>query len=171
MFFEGVALSLNLDNKKALVAEVKSAILSAETMVIASYSGVTVESLTAVRKKARKDNVYLHVVKNTLARRAVEGTSFEVLADKMSGQLIYGASTDPVAAAKILNDFSRENEAVKIVAGVYNGTLLDVAGVKKLASIPSKPELLSMVLGVMQQVPASFLRVLVAIKEQKETAA
>lgn len=164
-------MSLNLENKKAVVAEVKRAIDGAETMVIAAYSGVTVESLTAVRKKARKEEVYLHVVKNTLARRAVEGTPFESLADKMSGQLIYGASKDPVAAAKILNDFSKENEAVKLVAGVYNGNLLDVAGVKKLASIPSKPELLSMVLGVMQQVPASFLRVLVAIKEQKESAA
>ena len=164
-------MGLNLDNKKAVVAEVKSAIEGAETMVIAAYSGVTVESLTSVRRKARKDDVYLRVVKNTLARRAVEGTPFAILADKMSGQLIYSASKDPVAAAKILNDFAKENEAVKLVAGVYNGNLLDVAGVKKLASIPSKSELLSMVLGVMQQVPASFLRVLVAIKEQKESAA
>lgn len=164
-------MSLNLENKKAVVAEVRSAIEGAETMIIAEYSGVTVESLTSVRRKARKENVYLHVVKNTLARRAVQGTSFEALADKMSGQLIYSASKDPVAAAKVLNDFSKENEAVKLVAGVYNGNLLDVAEVKKLASIPSKPELLSTVLGVMLQVPASFARVLVAIKEQKEAAA
>jgi large subunit ribosomal protein L10 len=164
-------LSLNLENKKAVVAEVKSSITGAETMVIAEYSGVTVESLTSVRRKARKEDVYLHVVKNTLAKRAVQGTSFEALADKMSGQLIYSASKDPVAAAKILNDFSKENQAVKIVAGVYNGELLDVAGIKKLASIPSKPELLAMVLGTMLQVPAGFARVVAAIKEKKESAA
>jgi len=160
-------LSLNLENKKAVVAEVKSAIEGAETMVIAEYSGVTVESLTAVRKKARQSEVFLHVVKNTLAKRAVQGTSFEVLADKMKGQLIYSSSKDPVAAAKILHDFSKENEAVKLVAGSYNGALLDVAGVKKLASIPSRNELLAQVMGVMQQVPASFARVVAAVRDKK----
>lgn len=161
-------MSLNLDNKKAVVAEVKNALNGAETMVIAQYSGVTVEGMTSVRKNARKDNVYLHVVKNTLAKLAVEGTQFAGLADKMTGQLIYSVSKDPVAAAKIVSDFSKENEAVKIIAGMYDNKLLDAAGVKKLASIPSKNELLSMVLGVMQQIPASFLRVVLAIKEQKE---
>jgi len=164
-------LSLNLENKKAVVAEVQSAIKGAETMVIAEYSGVTVEKLTTVRKRARESDVYLHVVKNTLARRAVQGTSFEILADKMKGQLIYSSSKDPVAAAKILNDFSKENEAVKLIAGAYNGALLDVAGVKKLASIPSKPELLAQVMGVMQQVPASFVRAVAAVRDQKEQVA
>lgn len=164
-------MSLNLENKKAVVAELQSAIKGAETMVIAEYSGVTVEKLTAVRKRARSSDVYLHVVKNTLARRAVQGTSFEVLADKMKGQLIYSSSKDAVAAAKILHDFSKENDAVKLIAGSYNGTLLDVAGVKKLASIPSRLELLAQVMGVMQQVPASFVRAVAAVRDKKEQAA
>lgn len=163
-------MGLNLESKKAVVTDVKNALNGAETMVIAKYSGVPVEAMTSVRKMARKNDVYLHVVKNTLVKRAVAGTQFEGLADKMSGQLIYSISKDPVASAKVINDFSKENEAVKIVAGMYNNNLLDATGVKKLASIPSRNELLSMVLGVMQQIPASFLRVLVAIKEQKLAA-
>jgi large subunit ribosomal protein L10 len=89
----------------------------------------------------------------------------------MSGQLIYSVSKDPVAAAKIINDFAKENEAVKIVAGMFNDKLLSVAEVKQLASTPSRDELLSMVMGVMLQVPASFVRVVAAIRDQKEQAA
>lgn len=164
-------MSLNLESKKAEVAQVVETLKSAQTVVIAEYQGVTVKGLTTIRAKARATKVYLHVLKNTLARIAVNGTQFALLAEKMSGPLVYSISQDPVAAAKIISDFAKENEVVKIIAGMYNDKLLDVAGVKHLASIPSREELLSMVLGVMQQVPASFVRCVAAIKDQKEQAA
>lgn len=164
-------MSLNQEGKKAKVAEVSVALKSAQTIVLAQYAGVTVDKMTTIRAKARLDNVYLHVVKNTLVRKAVEGTKFAPLADKMVGQLIYGVSEDPVAAAKVINEFAKENEAVKIIAGMYNEKELDTAGVKQLASIPSREELLAMLMGVMQQIPAGFVRCLSAISKQKEQAA
>ena len=164
-------MSLNLESKKAKVAEVSEALQAAQTIVLAQYAGVTVDKMTTIRAKARKDNVYLHVVKNTLVRKAVEGTKFAPLADKMVGQLIYGVSEDPVAAAKIIHEFAKENEQVKIVAGMYNEKQLDTAGVKQLALIPSRDELLAMLMGVMQQIPAGFVRCLAAVKAQKEQAA
>jgi large subunit ribosomal protein L10 len=164
-------LSLNLESKKAVVAKVAETLRSAQTIVIAQYQGATVEKMTTVRANARKANVYLHVVKNTLARKATEGTKFAPLADQMVGPLLYSVSEDPVAAAKIVSNFAKENAAVKIVAGMYNDKLLDVAGVNQLAAIPSRDELLAMVMGVMQQIPASFVRCLAAIKDQKEQAA
>lgn len=164
-------MSLNLKAKQAVVTGVKKALDGAQTVVIAQYSGVAVDSMTSVRKMARSSDVYLHVIKNTLAKRAVDGTEFAELSTKMKGQLLYSISKDPIAAAKIVQDFARDNEAVKVVAGMYNGGLLDAAGVKKLASIPSRNELLAMLMGVMQQVPAGLLRVLVAIKEQKAAVA
>lgn len=127
--------------------------------------------MTAIRKEARAKGVYLHVIKNTLARKAVEGTKFAPLAEQMSGQLIYSVSEDPVAAAKIISDFAKANAKVNIVAGMYNEQLLDVAGVKQLASIPSRDELLAMVMGVMQQIPASFVRAVAALKDKKEQEA
>lgn len=164
-------MSLNLESKKAVVAQVAETISTAQTVVIAEYAGVTVDAMTAIRKEARSKGVYLHVVKNTLARKAVEGTKFAPLADKMSGQLIYSVSDDPVAAAKIISDFSKANAKVNIIAGMYNEQLLDTAGVKQLAAIPSRDELLSMVLGVMQQVPASFARAVAALRDKKEQEA
>ncbi len=164
-------MSLNLQNKKAVVAQVSETLSTAQTVVIAEYAGVTVETMTTIRAQARKANVFLHVVKNTLARKATEGTKFAPLADQMVGQLIYAVSDDPVAAAKVISDFSKANAKVKIVAGMYNEQLLDVAGVKQLASIPSRDELLAMVMGVMQQIPASFVRLVAALKDKKEQEA
>ena len=160
-------MSLNLENKKAVVAGVNKALQGAQTVVIAHYQGVTVDSMTAIRKEARESSVYLHVLKNTLARKAVVGTIFEPLAQKMSGPLVYSVSVDPVAAAKVIHNFAKANEAVKIVAGMVNDKLLDVDGVKQLALTPSRSELLSMLLGTMQQIPASFVRVVAAIRDQK----
>ena len=161
-------MSLNLDSKKVVVAQVSETISTAQTVVIAAYAGVTVGSMTAIRKEARAKGVYLHVVKNTLARIAVEGTKFAPLAEHMTGQLIYSVSEDPIAAAKIISDFSKANDKVKIVAGMFNEQMLDAAGVKQLAAIPSRDELLSMVMGVMQQVPASFARAVAALKDKRE---
>lgn len=164
-------MSLNLENKKAVVAQVSETIGTAQTIVIAEYAGVTVELLTAIRAKARAEKVYLHVLKNTLARRAVADTKFAPLAERMVGQLIYSVSEDPIAAAKIVSEFGKASDKVKIVAGMYNEKLLDAAGVKQLASIPSRDELLAMVMGVMQQIPASFVRLVAAIKDKKEQEA
>lgn len=164
-------MSLNLESKKAVVAQVSEAVSKAQTVVVAEYAGVSVETLTAIRKEARENNVYLHVVKNTLARKAVEGTKFAPLAEKLTGQLIYGVSEDPIAAAKIINNFTKANDKVKIVAGMYNEKMLDVAAVKQLASIPSRDELLAQIMGVMQQIPASFVRLVAAIKDKKEQEA
>lgn len=164
-------MSLNLESKKTVVAGVSNTLNTAQTVVLAEYQGVTVEQMTALRANARKADVYLRVLKNTLARIAVKDTKFAQLADKMSGQLVYAISEDAVAAAKVVNDFAKSNEALKIVAGQYDEKLLDVAEVKKLASIPSRNELLAQVMGVMQQIPASFVRVVAAIRDQKEAAA
>jgi large subunit ribosomal protein L10 len=164
-------LSLNLQSKKVVVAEVSETIGVAQTVVIAEYAGVTVAAMTAIRKEARAKGVYLHVVKNTLARIAVQNTKFAPLAEQMSGQLIYSVSEDPIAAAKIISDFSKANDKVKIVAGMYNEQLLDASGVKQLAAIPSRDELLAMVMGVMQQIPASFVRAVAALKDKREQEA
>ena len=164
-------MSLNLESKKAVVAQVAEALSSAETIVIAQYSGVTVAKMTTIRAEARKAGVYLHVLKNTLAKKAVADTKFAPLADLMVGQLVYSVSDDPVAAAKIISDFAKANDKVKIIAGMYNEKMLDVDGVKQLANIPSRNELLAMVLGVMQQIPAGFVRLVAAIKDKKEQEA
>lgn len=160
-----------MESKKTVVASVANTLSTAQTLVIAKYQGVTVGQMTVLRANARKANVSLRVLKNTLARIAVKDTKFAPLADKMSGQLVYAMSDDAIAAAKIVNDFAKSNEALKIVAGQYDEKLLDVNEVKKLASIPSRNELLAQVMGVMQQIPASFVRAVAAIRDQKEAAA
>jgi large subunit ribosomal protein L10 len=164
-------LSLDLERKKEVVSSVSEILEKAQTVVIAEYNGVKVEKMTKLRANARGLNVYLHVLKNTLARRAVTGTKFAPLANQMIGPLMYSISEDPVAAAKVIQEFAKENEAVKIIAGMFNEKQLNAAEVKLLAAIPSRDELLSQVMGVMQQIPASFVRCVAAIKAQKEVAA
>ncbi len=160
-------MSLNIETKQAAVAEIVAAIANAQTMVIAEYRGISVASMTELRANARKAGVYLHVLKNTLARRAVEGTSFAGLADQMVGPLVYAVSEDPVAAAKVLHQFSKKDEKIVLKAGSYNGDLLDVAQVAELASIPSRDELLAKLLGIMQAPVSGFARALAALAEKK----
>ncbi|KDN12284.1 MAG: 50S ribosomal protein L10 [Snodgrassella sp.] len=160
-------MSLNIETKQAAVAEIAAAIANAQTMVIAEYRGISVASMTELRANARKAGVYLHVLKNTLARRAVEGTSFAGLADQMVGPLVYAVSEDPVAAAKVLHQFSKKDEKIVLKAGSYNGELLDVAQVGELASIPSRDELLAKLLGIMQAPVSGFARALAALAEKK----
>ena len=161
-------MGLNLNDKKAVVAEVSAQVANAQTIVIAEYRGIEVTDLTVLRKKARESGVYLRVLKNTLVRRAVAGTSFAGLADQMVGPLIYSVSTDPVAAAKVLNDFAKTNDKLVLKAGSYAGKVLDKAGVQALASIPSREELLSKLLYVMQAPVAGFVRGLAALAAQRE---
>lgn len=163
-------MGLNLNDKKAVVAEVSAQVANAQTIVIAEYRGIEVTDLTVLRKKARESGVFLRVLKNTLVRRAVAGTSFAGLADQMVGPLIYSVSTDPVAAAKVLNDFAKTNDKLVLKAGSYAGKVLDKAGVQALASIPSREELLSKLLYVMQAPVAGFVRGLAALAAQREEA-
>jgi len=136
-------VSLNLSDKKAVVAEVSAKLVAAQTVVLAEYRGIEVGSLTKLRADARSQQVYLRVLKNTLARRAVEGTAFAPLASEMTGPLIYAISEDAVAAAKVLNDFAKSNDKLVVKAGNYAGKPLDKAAVTALASIkqgsPDRP--------------------------------
>jgi large subunit ribosomal protein L10 len=138
-----------------------------QTLALAEYRGMTVEHLNALRKIAREKGVYLHVLKNSLARRAVAGTPFEVAAASMAGPLIYGFSEDAVAAAKIISDFAKTNDKLIIKAGAHAGQVLDAKGVQSLASIPSKEVLLSQLLGLMQSPIARIARVLAVLAEKR----
>jgi len=162
---------LNVEDKKAIVADVGAQLAAAQTVVLAEYRGIPVEQLTKLRASARDQGVYLRVLKNTLARRATQGTQFEPLADSMVGPLIYGISADPIASAKVLQNFAKTQDQLVIKAGLYNGKLLDVAGVKALATIPSRDELLSQLLGVMLAPVSAMARVLGAVAAQKAAGA
>ena len=164
-------MSLNLNDKKAVVAEVSAKVSSAQTIVLAEYRGIEVGPMTDLRAKARSNGVYLRVLKNTLARRAVEGTAFSSLASEMTGPLIYAISEDAVAAAKVINDFAKANDKLVIKAGNYAGSSLDKAAVTALANIPSKEVLIAQLLGVMQAPVSGFARALAALAAKKEAEA
>jgi large subunit ribosomal protein L10 len=161
-------MSLNLNDKKAVVAEVSAQVAKAQSMVLAEYRGIEVGELTQLRAKARASGVYLRVLKNTLVRRAVEGTTFADLSQHMVGPLIYGVSEDPIAAAKVLNDFAKSNDKLILKAGSYAGETLDAAGVKALASIPSREELLAKLLGVMMAPLSGMAVCLGALAKKRE---
>jgi large subunit ribosomal protein L10 len=164
-----LTVSLNLNDKKAVVAEVSAKVATAQTIVVAEYRGIQVGHLTKLRAAARAEGVYMRVLKNTLARRAVEGTAFASLAQEMTGPLIYAISVDAVAAAKVVQDFAKTNDKLVIKAGNYAGKSLDKAGVAALASIPSREVLLAQVLGMMQAPVSGFARALAALSAKKES--
>jgi large subunit ribosomal protein L10 len=164
-------MPLNLDDKKAVVADIGAQVANAQTIVLAEYRGIPVGELTKLRASAREQGVYLRVLKNTLARRAVQGTQFEALGESMVGPLIYGISVDPIASAKVMNDFSKTKDTLVIKAGSINGKTLDVEGVKALANIPGRDQLISMLLGVMLAPVSSMARVLGAVAAQKSEEA
>jgi large subunit ribosomal protein L10 len=175
-------LSLNLAEKKEVVAEVSERLKKAQAVVLAEYRGITVEDITGLRKEARASGVYLRVLKNTLARRAVQGTPFEKLADQMVGPLAYGISDDPVAAAKVLSAYAKKNEKLVIKGGAMPHQVMSVKEVGQLATMPSREELLAKLLGTMQapiakfvqtlnEVPGKFVRTVAAVRDQKEKAA
>jgi large subunit ribosomal protein L10 len=162
-----LTLSLNRSEKEAVISEVTGLAAKAQTLVIAEYRGITVADMTKLRTIARSNGVALSVLKNTLARRAVAGSGFEVVSDQMTGPLIYGFSEDAVAAAKVVADFAKTNDKLVIRAGAFAGKALDVNGVKQLASIPSKEVLLAQLLGLMQSPISRIARVMAALAEQK----
>ncbi len=165
-------MSLNRSEKEAVISEVTNLAAQAQTLVIAEYRGITVADMTKLRNQARSNGVSLSVLKNTLARRAVTGSSFEVVADQMTGPLIYGFSADAIAAAKVVAEFAKTNDKLVIRAGVYGGKALDANGVKQLASIPSKEVLLAQLCGLLMSPMSRTAVVLGALAAQKgETAA
>lgn len=174
-------MSLNRNEKAAVIEEVAAQVAGAQSIVVAEYRGIDVASVTVLRKTARESGVYLRVLKNTLVRRAIDGTEFAGITDQLTGPLIYAISADPVAAAKVLSNFAKTNEKIVLKAGALPGSVLDVNGVKALATMPSREELLSKLLGTMQapiatfvrtlnEVPTKFVRGLAAVRDQKEAA-
>jgi len=164
-------LSLNRSEKQAVIDEVTALAAKAQTLVIAEYRGITVADMTNLRSKARSQGVSLSVLKNTLARRAVTGSSFEVVSDQMTGPLIYGFSTDAVAAAKVVSDFAKTNDKLVIRGGAFAGKALDVNGVKQLANIPSKEVLLAQLCGLLKSPISRTAVVLGALAAKKGEAA
>jgi large subunit ribosomal protein L10 len=164
-------LSLNRNEKAAVVTDVAAQVARSQTLALAEYRGLTVDHLNKLRREARDKGVYLHVLKNTLARRAVSGTPFEVASESMVGPLIYGFSEDAVAAAKVIADFAKGNDKLVIKAGAYAGKALDANGVKALAAIPSREVLISQVAGLLKSPIQRFAAVLAARLEQMGGAA
>ncbi|MDA0275220.1 MAG: 50S ribosomal protein L10 [Proteobacteria bacterium] len=175
-------MGLNLEQKQAVVAEIAAQIAKAQTMIVAEYRGLGVSAVTKLRAKARTSGIYLRVLKNTLARRAVKGTPFEKLSDQMVGPLIYGISQDPVSGAKLLAEFAKDNQLFVIKGGAMPNVLMSPKDVKALATMPSREELLAKLLGTMQapmaklvrtmnEVPGKFVRTLAAVRDAKEKAA
>lgn len=174
-------MGLNLEQKKAIVAEVSESASAAEAAILAEYRGLTVAQMTDLRRSAREAGVMVRVVKNTLARRAFAGTSFECLNDELSGPLALAMSPDPVAVAKALSNFAKDNKQFEIKTGAMAGKLLSSEEIQALAKLPGREELLAKLAGTMQapiqkfvqtlnEVPASFVRCLAAVRDQKEAA-
>jgi len=175
-------LSLNLEQKKAVVGEIAAQLGSAQSVIVAEYRGLDVGAVTDLRAKARASGLYLRVLKNSLARRAVKGTPFEKLSEQMVGPLIYGISQDPVAGAKVLSAFAKDNDKLVIRGGAMPNQLMSLTDVKALAALPGRKELLAMLVGTMQapvaklartmnEVPAKFVRALAAVRDAKQQAA
>jgi len=161
-------LSLNLQEKKAVVAEVSAQIAQAQTIILSEYRGVGVADFTQLRASARKSDVYFHVLKNSLARRAVEGTPFESLAEKMVGPLVYSISADPVAAAKVVFDFAKTNDKLVIKAGAMSGSVMSAEQVAVLAATPSRDELIATLMATINATTSKFVRTLAAIRDKNE---
>lgn len=175
-------MGLNRQQKAAKIEEVSALVAQAQSIIVAEYRGLDVDSVTRLRKEARSQGVQLRVLKNTLARRAVNDTPFSGLADKMVGPLVYGFSSDPVSAAKVLSNFAKSNDKLVVKAGAMPNVVMDDAGVKALATLPSREELLAKLMATMQapigqfvrtlnEVPARFVRTLAAVRDAKEEAA
>lgn len=159
-------MSLNRNEKAAVVADVSAQAARSQTLALAEYRGLTVEHLNKLRREARDRGVYLHVLKNSLARRAVAGTPFEVVAESMAGPLIYGFSQDAVAAAKVIADFAKGNEKLIVKGGAYAGRLLDANGVKALAAIPGREVLIAQIAGLLTSPIQRLASVLAAVADK-----
>jgi large subunit ribosomal protein L10 len=160
-------LSLNRNEKATVVTDVAAQAARSQTLALAEYRGLTVAHMDALRRTARDSGVYLHVLKNSLARRAVAGTPFEVASDAMVGPLIYGFSEDAVAAAKVISDFAKTNPKLVVMGGAFAGKALDAAGVTALASIPSREVLIAQIAGLLKSPIQRMAGVLAAVAEKQ----
>jgi len=174
-------LSLNLQEKQAVVAEVAKEVAGAQAIVMVENRGLPVADMTQLRAKARASGIYFRVVKNTLVRRAVADTPYASLADKMVGPLAYGMGPDPVAVAKVLSDFAKGHEKFVITGGAMPGQMMSAKEITALAMLPSREELLAKLCGTMQapiakfvrtlnEVPSKFVRGLAAVRDARPAA-
>ena len=175
-------MGLTLEQKKETVTEVSAQLAKAQALIVAEYRGLGVGAMTGLRAKARGAGVHVRVLKNTLARRAVRGTQFEKLSEQLSGPLVYGFAQDPVAGAKVLADFAKDNERFVIKGGAMSNALLSAKDVKVLATMPAREELLAKLAGTLQapivklartlnEIPGKFVRTLAAVRDAKEKPA
>ncbi|EHQ53629.1 50S ribosomal protein L10 [Ectothiorhodospira sp. PHS-1] len=176
-------MALNLEDKKAIVSEVAAVAASAYSAVAAEYRGLSVGEMTELRKKARESGVYLRVVKNSLARRAVEGTDFQCMQEGMVGPLVLAFSQeDPGAAARLVKDFSKSHAKLECKMVSVGGQLLGPGDLDRLASMPTRDQAISLLMAVMKapldkfartlnEVPGKFVRTVAAIRDQKQAAA
>ncbi len=175
-------MALNLEQKKSIVAEVAEVAASAFSAVGAEYNGLSAEQMTELRAKARESGVYLRVVKNTLARRAVEGTEFECMTEGLTGPLVLAFSMeDPGAAARVIKDFTKENDKLVVKLVSVGGQLLGASELERLASMPTKDQAISMLMSVMKapveklartlnEVPGKLVRTVAAVRDAKQAA-
>lgn len=172
-------MSLNLEQKKAVVDQLSAVLAESHAAALAEYRGLTVAQMTALRRKARDSQIYVRVVKNNLARRAVQGSEFECLSDKFVGPLAVAACADPVSLAKVLTGFAKENEHLRVTAVAIGGKLMSSGELDMLATLPGREQLLAMLLGTMQapirtfvqllnEIPSKFVRTLAAVRDSKE---
>lgn len=176
-------MALNLEDKKAIVSEVAAVAAQAHSAVAAEYRGLSVSQMTALRQKARDTGVYLRVVKNSLARRAVQGTDFECMQEGMVGPLIFAFSQeDPGAAARLVKDFAKDHKKLECKMVSVSGQLLGPAELERLASMPTREQAISMLMATMKapldkfartvnEVPGKLVRTVAAIRDQKQAAA
>jgi large subunit ribosomal protein L10 len=174
-------MSLSLDQKKAVISEVTEAIASAQAGVLAEYRGLNVSQITALRNEARNAGVWIKVVKNNLAKLVIKGSDFECLTDHFTGPVIFSTAEDPVAVAKVMATFAKDNENLKITMGAMNGDLIDFSVIQSLSKLPGRDELIAKLMGTMQapvqrfvstlnEVPTKCVRALAAVAEAKEAA-
>lgn len=174
-------MSLNLDQKKQVVESVSAVMQDAQAVVVAEYRGMTVEEMSGFRREAHDNNVVIQVVKNSLLKRAAVGTAFECLSDSFVGPLVFAASEDPVAVAKVVDKYQGQVDALNIKAGAMGGSVLSEGEINALAKLPSRDELLAMLMGTMQapiaktaqtlnEIPTKFVRGLAAVRDAQEAA-
>ena len=173
-------MSLSIDQKKAVVSEAVQIFSAAEAAVLAEYRGLSVAQITELRSEARNNGVDIRVVKNTLARRSVSGTAFECLADHFVGPVLISSAGDPIAVAKVVSNFAKDHEALKIMVGVMNGDLIDKSTIQMLAKLPSRDELLATLMATMNaplekfvrtlnEVPGKLVRTMAAYRDSRQT--
>ena len=175
-------MGLSLQQKQESVTQVSAQLAKAQAVIVAEYRGLGVGAMTGLRAKARGAGVHVRVLKNTLARRAVRGTQFEKLSEQLSGPLVYGFAQDPVAGAKVLADFAKDNERFVIKGGAMSNALMSAKDIKLLATMPAREELLAKLAGTLQapivklartlnEIPGKFVRTLAAVRDAKEKPA